>query len=281
MPQPRKKIASGPPLGGLSCGYGLVWFPLHRCVWPWLVSIRPGDPIFFRRFPPMGEFVPWPRKKIVRGPPQGGGHAVTVCCVCPCAGAPNPDWCTSALATQSFARGSPLWNNLCSGLRNKIARGPPLEGMSCGYGFCGFPWSGAPNPDQFPSAPATQIFQGFPPMEEFMPQPWKKNIYGSPPKGDFVRWQVAVVAPAQVRPTLIGVYPPWRSKHFPVVPPYGRIHALASEKKSRVPPLGGMPCSDGFLWLPLRRCPQPWSVSILPGEMSVPAAAQILVGVPP
>ena len=47
------------------------------------------------------------------------------------------------------------------------------------------------------------------------------------------------------------------SQTIPGVPPYWKICAQASEKIARGPPLGGMLCSDGLLWLPLCRCAQP------------------------
>ena len=70
--------------------------------------------------------------------------------------APDPDICPSGLVTQNFSRGSPLWENSCSSLETKIARGPPLVGVLCGDGLLWLPLRRAPNPDWCPSAPARQ-----------------------------------------------------------------------------------------------------------------------------
>ena len=72
-------------------------------------------------------------------PQNGAARAVTGCCGFPCAGAPDPDRCPSAPASHIFSRSSPLWDNLCPSLGKKIARVPPLGGISCGDGFLWFP----------------------------------------------------------------------------------------------------------------------------------------------
>ena len=51
VPRPWKNIARGPPQGGMSCVDELLWLPLHTGFRPWLVFIRPGDPIFPRGSP--------------------------------------------------------------------------------------------------------------------------------------------------------------------------------------------------------------------------------------
>ena len=55
-------------------------------------------------------------------------RAVTGCCGCPCAGSPDPDWCPSVPANQSFSRGSPPERNACPGHSPIFYRVPHLGG---------------------------------------------------------------------------------------------------------------------------------------------------------
>ena len=51
-------------------------------------------------------------------------------------------------------------------------------------GCCGKPCAGAPNHDQYPSAPKTQNLLGVPPREKFVSHPQPKFRYGYPPRGE-------------------------------------------------------------------------------------------------
>ena len=95
-----------------------------------------------------------------------------------------------------------------------------------------------------------------------------------------------MVAPAQARPIMIGVHLHRRQKSFPGVPPYGLIRAPASKTFDRVRPKGGCRAVMDCCGCPCAGAPNPdWCTSALatrnllgaplPGEMRVPAAAQI------
>ena len=61
----------------------------------------------------------------------------------------------------------------------------------------------------------------------------------------------------------------------------GEFMPRPRKKIARGPTLVGMSCGDRLLWLPLRRGARPLLVAILPGEMRVPAASKMFLGVPP
>ena len=169
------------------------------------LNVQPKN---FQGFPPMGEFVPGPRGKNLGVPLQGGCCAVTGFCDCPCAGAPNPNRCPSAPATQNFARGFPLWENLYPASEKNIGV-PPQEGCPAVAGFCGCPCPSALDPDQCPSS-----------RGKYVSRPQPKFFQGSPPRGEGVQGGGSRI-PARGRPTINSTHHPQGLKFSQGSPPRG------------------------------------------------------------
>ena len=107
----------------------------------------------------------------------------------------------------------------------------------------------------FPLRP--NFSRGSPLWDHWCPCFRKKFARGPPLGEDVARWWVYVVAPAQECPTLIGVHLTRQAKILPGVPPYGRIHAPASEKMPGVPPYGGCCAVTGCCGCPYAGAPDP------------------------
>ena len=161
------KLSRGIPLGGMSCGDELLWLP-QKNVRPTLIGVHPPRrPKILPRVPPYGRIRASDLEKQLLGvPPKGGFRAVMGCYEFPCAGAPNPDRCPSAPATQNFANRP----------RKKLL-GFPLTGGCCAVTICCCcPCAGALDPDWCPSSREKCVSR---------PQP---NFSRGPPLGGKVCW---------------------------------------------------------------------------------------------